>query len=65
MCSDYTDVCKLTTSLDTMAQMDALEDIIDDFDIISYRALCRIVRQKYPDLRVALRSHPSHFVAYA
>lgn len=64
MCSDYTDVCKLTTSLDTMAQMDALEDIIDDFNIISYRALCRIVRQEYPDLRVALRSHPSHFVAY-
>lgn len=64
MCSDYKDVCKLTTSLDVMAQMDAIEDIIDDLDIISYRALCLIIRQKYPDLRVALRLHPSHYVAY-
>lgn len=64
MCSDYKDVCKLTTSLDVMTQMDAIEDIIDDLDIISYRALCRIIRQKFPELRVALRLHPSHYVAY-
>lgn len=64
MCSDYKDVCKLTTSLDIMAQMDAIEDLIDDIGIISYRALCRIVRQKYPDLRSALRLHPSHFASY-
>lgn len=64
MCSDYKDVCKLTTSLDIMAQMDAIEDLIDDNDIISYRALCRIVRQEYPELRSALRLHPSHFASY-
>lgn len=64
MCSDYKDICKLTTSLDIMAQMDAIEDLIDDTDIISYRALCRIVRQEYPELRSALRLHPSHFSSY-
>lgn len=64
MCSDYKDVCKLTTSSDVMAQMDAIEDIIDDLDIISYRALSLIIRQQYPELRLALRTHPSHYVAY-
>lgn len=64
MCSDYKDICKLTGFSDVMAQMDAIEDIIDDFDIISYRALCRVIRQDYPELRVALRLHPSHYVAY-
>ena len=64
MCSDYKDVCKLTTSADVMSQMDAIEDIIDELEIISYRALCLIIRQQYPELRLALRSHPSHYVAY-
>lgn len=64
MCSDYKDICKLTTSSDVMAQMDAIEDIIDELDVISYRALCCIIRQQYPELRAALRTHPSHYVAY-
>lgn len=63
-CNDYYDVCKLDSSLDVMAQMDAIEDIIDDNDIISYRFLCRLIRKDYPELRNALRSHPSHFSSY-
>lgn len=63
-CSDYYDVCKLDSSLDVMAQMDAIEDLIDDNDIISYRFLCRLIRKHYPELRNALRSHPSHFSSY-